>query len=1328
MSNVNEKASVKAQGSVEMIADINKDFPQWYTDVILKSRLVDYGPVKGTMVIRPYGYAVWEIIQKELDSRFKATGHQNAYFPLFIPESFLKKEAEHVEGFAPECAMVTRVGNEELSEPLVVRPTSEAIICYMYSKWVQSYRDLPLLYNQWANVVRWEKTTRPFLRTSEFLWQEGHTVHASSEEAQAETIAMLECYAEFSKNVLAMPVLIGKKSQKEKFAGAIDTYSMEAMMIDGKSLQAGTSHYFGQNFAKAFDIMFLDKDGTHKYAYQTSWGVSTRLIGALIMSHGDERGLVFPPKAAPIQVVIVPIAANKGNVLEVAGKIADGLKNTGIRVEFDTRDMSPGYKFSDWEMKGVPLRLEIGPRDIEAGIATVMCRNTLEKTTAALDNLDKTVPALLSKIQDEMYAKAKNRLDSRVINAYDLDGLEKNVNEGNFGMTMWCGDRACEDKIKERMQATSRNMPFDQTPISDKCVCCQKPAKDFERLASTFKSGRAAQNGINVTIAGKPNVGKSSLLNALIGEERAIVTDIAGTTRDILKERIEYNNVAINFIDTAGIRSDAGNVEKIGINLARKAITTADIILFLCDNTFDSDDQIIFQSLPEDIPVLKVLNKSDLISGEKTAGSENGFLFDILISAETGNNTEKLKELIYQKVLSDSFDQSGEMLVLQRHYACIEGALAAVKNALNSTELNLITVDLRAALSYLYEITGENVTEQVIDRIFDKFFGGGHAAVEAGLACAKTGLNTLMLVLDLDSIGYLACNPSIGGTAKGNLVKEIDALGGVMGIAADRAMLQLRMLNASKGVAVQSLRAQVDKYLYHQAVKNILENTDKLKLRQAEVTGIITESGSIKGVVTARGQKFFAGRVIVATGVYLKSTIIIGGRIEESGPAGFARAEHLSESIEACGHKLRRFKTGTPARVNSKTIDYSVLERQDGENVEPFSTLTKRVNYNKFPCYLGYTNTDTHRIIKENLHLAPMYSGLVKGTGARYCPSIEDKVVRFSGRERHQFFLEPEGLSTVETYIQGISTGLPPDVQLKLLRSIKGLENVEIMRDAYAIEYDCIDSLTLNSTLMSKHINNLYFAGQINGTSGYEEAAAQGLIAGLNASLSFRGLPPLILGRDTSYIGVLIDDLTVKGTNEPYRMMTSRAEYRLRLRQNNSDLRLSEIGKKAGLLDSKRYKIYKNKLKQIEKIRSLLPSFLSSRILTPLMDELKENYSGQGMMLQEIFRRTNADVQVVKKHIPSLYEFEDACIEQVLYDCKYEGYLKREERTLDEIRRLDKISIPKDFDYDKVLSLRIEARQKLKNIRPLTLGHASRISGVNPADVAVLLLSLKNLS
>ncbi len=468
---------------VSQIADIDADFAQWYTDVVVKTKLVDYGPVKGTMVIRPYGYAIWEHIQNEFNKRFQTSGYENAYFPLLIPMSFMTKEAEHVEGFAPEVAVVTHAGGEKLSEPLCIRPTSETIIGTMYGKWIESWRDLPLRMNQWANIMRWEKTTRPFLRTSEFLWQEGHAVFASAEEAEEETLKLLNLYEEFAKNCLAIPVLTGKKTEKEKFAGAVATYGMEAMMHDGKSLQSGTSHYLGQNFSKAFDIKFTDKDGTQKYGYTMSFGVSTRLIGAIIMTHGDNRGLVLPPVVAPVQVVIVPIASKKEGVLENCRLLEDRLKRAGVRVKLDDSDNSPGWKFNEWEMKGVPLRIELGPRDIEAGKMTVSRRDGYEKTELPLGDAENAVVSLLEEISGNLYEKAKKRMAERIINAETLQELLDGVNGGNFVRAGWCGERACEDKVKEFAQATSRVACKEHTAC--KCVSCGKKA------ASTLYFARA---------------------------------------------------------------------------------------------------------------------------------------------------------------------------------------------------------------------------------------------------------------------------------------------------------------------------------------------------------------------------------------------------------------------------------------------------------------------------------------------------------------------------------------------------------------------------------------------------------------------------------------------------------------------------------------------------------------------------------------------------------------------------------------------------------------------------------------------------------------------
>ncbi len=469
-----------AKDNKKMVKDITSmdvDFAQWYTDVVKKADLIDYSGVKGCMIIRPYGYAIWENIQKILDTRFKETGHENIYMPMFIPESLLNKEKDHVEGFAPEVAWVTHGGSEQLTERLCVRPTSETLFCDHYKDIIHSYRDLPKLYNQWCSVVRWEKTTRPFLRSREFLWQEGHTMHATREEAEAETLQMLETYAEFYEKDLAIPVLRGKKTDKEKFAGAEATYTVEALMHDGKALQGGTSHYFGDGFAKAFDIKFTDKDNSVKYCHQTSWGVSTRMVGAIIMTHGDDNGLVLPPAVAPIQVVVIPVQQHKEGVIEAATEVYEKLKGF-VRAKIDVTDNSPGWKFSEYEMKGVPLRLELGPRDIENGTCVLVRRDTREKVFAKLDELESVIPALLESIRGSLYESALQNKETRTLSAYNMEELIETANNNSgYVKAMWCGDLECELKIKEEADLSSRCMPFGEEPIGDVCVCCGKPAK-----------------------------------------------------------------------------------------------------------------------------------------------------------------------------------------------------------------------------------------------------------------------------------------------------------------------------------------------------------------------------------------------------------------------------------------------------------------------------------------------------------------------------------------------------------------------------------------------------------------------------------------------------------------------------------------------------------------------------------------------------------------------------------------------------------------------------------------------------------------------------------
>lgn len=483
-------AKKKEDEFVQHIASRAEDFPQWYTDVVLKTDMVDYSDVKGCMVIKPYGYGVWELIQRQMDERFKATGHKNAYFPLLIPESLLLKEAEHVEGFAPEVAWVTMGGSEQLTERLAIRPTSETIIGSMYSRWIQSYRDLPLLLNQWCNVVRWEKSTRPFLRTSEFLWQEGHTAHADAEEAQEETMRMLGVYKEFAENVLAIPVIVGKKSEKEKFAGAVATYTMEAMMQDGKALQMGTSHYLGQNFAKGYDITYLSKEGRLEYCHTTSWGTSTRMIGGIIMVHGDDRGLMLPPRVAPTQVIILPIAQHKEGVLDKAYELKKTLADAGLRVELDDSDNTAGWKFNEWEMKGVPVRLEVGPKDIEKNQVVLVRRDNHEKSFVPMEGLANAIKALLDEVHKGMFARALAFREEKTVDAKNFEQFKEGV-DGNFVRAMWCGERECEEAIKAETGATTRCMPLErdlekEQELGCTCVHCGKPAKHMMYFAKSY--------------------------------------------------------------------------------------------------------------------------------------------------------------------------------------------------------------------------------------------------------------------------------------------------------------------------------------------------------------------------------------------------------------------------------------------------------------------------------------------------------------------------------------------------------------------------------------------------------------------------------------------------------------------------------------------------------------------------------------------------------------------------------------------------------------------------------------------------------------------------
>ena len=791
----------------------------------------------------------------------------------------------------------------------------------------------------------------------------------------------------------------------------------------------------------------------------------------------------------------------------------------------------------------------------------------------------------------------------------------------------------------------------------------------MKRLLDSCDDGRIIKEGVRTVILGKPNAGKSSLLNVLLGEDRAIVTDIAGTTRDVLEEHLNLKGISLNIMDTAGIRDTEDVVEKIGVDRAKEYADKADLILYVIDASrpLDENDAEILHLIKGKRAII-LLNKSDLDMQVKKDQEELPEEFPVIeISAK---NVEGIGEL--EDTLKEMFFQ-GELTF--------------------NDEIYITNVRQKTALQDAY------------------------AALER--------VN--------DSIAMMPCNPNIGGSSKGHLVRELDALGGEMGKVIDRTFIQSKMLNKSKGPAVHSLRAQADKAVYSRTMRRVLEAQENLEIKQGEVANLLVEDGKITGVQTFSGAAYHCKAVIICSGTYLKARCIYGDVSQYTGPNGLQAANHLTDCLKELGIKMYRFKTGTPARVDRKTVDFSKMEEQFGdERVVPFSFTTNPddVQIDQASCWLTYTNETTHDIIRANLDRSPLYSGMIEGTGPRYCPSIEDKVVKFADKKRHQVFLEPEGLETDEMYIGGMSSSLPEDVQYAMYRSVPGLEHVKIVRNAYAIEYDCIDARQLKPSLEFRNISGLFSAGQFNGSSGYEEAAAQGLIAGINAARKLQGRESLVLDRSEAYIGVLIDDLVTKESHEPYRMMTSRAEYRLLLRQDNADQRLTEKGYEVGLISQERYDRLKEKERLIEsEIERLKNAYVgTSEKVQELLESYESTPLNSGSSLAELIRRPElsyeavADIDVTRPKLPE--DLAEEVIGQVDISLKYDGYIQRQKRQVEQFKKMENKKIPEDMDYDAVNSLRIEAVQKLKEYRPVSIGQASRISGVSPADISVLLVYL----